>query len=53
MTPKQHAQRQYLIIKPDGHYLTTAPTLGDARRIARDYWNQYGRYGWRFVRVAS
>lgn len=53
MTPTREQRPGYLVIKPDGTYLTTAPTLGDARRTANEYAKDYGRYGWRFVRVAA
>jgi hypothetical protein len=43
----------WLVIKPDGNYLTTTKTLGDARRVARDFAKQYGRTGWRFIRPSD
>ena len=41
----------YLVIKPDGNYLTQAPDLSAARAIAKDHYKVYGRYNWRFVKV--
>lgn len=43
----------YLVIKPDGNYLTQANTLSQARVIARDYYKQYGSIGWRFVKCVD
>ena len=48
---KQECKAMWLVIKPDGNYLTATLTLGDARKVARDYAKRYGRYGWRFVRA--
>jgi hypothetical protein len=44
------ARENWLVIKPDGNYLTSAPSKGEARKIANDYAKQYGKIGWRFVR---
>jgi hypothetical protein len=50
-TRRESQPQTWLVIKPDGNYLTSTKTQGDARKVANDYAKVYGRHGWRFVQA--